>query len=379
MTQYYNLSGAERLSIELAAELNKRGLQADVVSLYENCSNNSINDILTVKKKGIPNVFSFGLKVHPNILQIILVSIKLRMLICKEKYYCVETSMVIPMIITIWATMFLRVRHIAGLHMVFDKKRDDSVIHKILKMSIFLKRDIHLYAISKYVMNAWRQYLNVKLKWDIQLIYNAIADEYFNAKSDRNIVCNEFGIDCESVIVIYVGRIAWIKGIDILIHALGPVLEKYNMQLLCVGLPDKSFKDTVELLDNLNKISRRECWESRIHFLGYRKDTPKLMASSDLLVHPTRREGFGLTLVEAMATGIPIVSTNVEGIPEVLEKTGSIMVPPDDPAALQIAVINVIQLSKAERAEIVKKGRIRSNEFRIGNRVDAIIKLFDHK
>jgi glycosyltransferase involved in cell wall biosynthesis len=101
------------------------------------------------------------------------------------------------------------------------------------------------------------------------------------------------------------------------------------------------------------------------------------MASSDLLVHPTRIEGFGLVLAEALAAGLPVVASNVEGIPEVLAGTDSVMVPPDDPEALRGAVLKTLNRTPDEAAEAIEKGRIRAQDFRITNRTDAMINLFE--
>jgi len=101
------------------------------------------------------------------------------------------------------------------------------------------------------------------------------------------------------------------------------------------------------------------------------------MASSDVLVHSARIEGFGLILVEAMAAGLPVVASNVQGIPEVLAGTDSIMVPPDTPAELRKAVLKTLHRTPKEIISSVTKGRKRAESFRTGKRTDAIIKLFN--
>jgi len=78
----------------------------------------------------------------------------------------------------------------------------------------------------------------------------------------------------------------------------------------------------------------------RIVFLGEVRDVPAALARARMLVLPSRSEGIPLTVLEAMACGLPVVGTRVGGLPEVVEDgvTG-LLVPPADPAALAAAIV----------------------------------------
>jgi len=73
----------------------------------------------------------------------------------------------------------------------------------------------------------------------------------------------------------------------------------------------------------------------RVHFLGWRADASAVLAALDVLLAPSRWEGFGLVFLEAMALDVPVISTRVSAIPEVVAdgETGW-LVPPGDPAAI---------------------------------------------
>jgi glycosyltransferase involved in cell wall biosynthesis len=77
----------------------------------------------------------------------------------------------------------------------------------------------------------------------------------------------------------------------------------------------------------------------RVHFLGWRSDAHTIFAALDLLLAPSLWEGFGLVFLEAMALGVPILSTCVSAIPEVVidGETGW-LVPPRDPGAIAAAL-----------------------------------------
>lgn len=101
-------------------------------------------------------------------------------------------------------------------------------------------------------------------------------------------------------------------------------------------------------------------WGYRVRFLGHRKDISRLMAASDVLAHSAGTEGFGLALVEAIAAGLPVVATDVGGIPEVLVGTDAIMVPPDKPGLFRDAVLRVLRQSPDEVAQAARRGRHRA-------------------
>ena len=68
--------------------------------------------------------------------------------------------------------------------------------------------------------------------------------------------------------------------------------------------------------------------QDRVTFAGYRADIPALMASFDILAFPSHAESFGVVLIEAMAMGLPVVSTNTDGVVDiVVDGLSGIMVP----------------------------------------------------
>src|SRR5205085_6792560 len=87
----------------------------------------------------------------------------------------------------------------------------------------------------------------------------------------------------------------------------------------------------------------------RVRVLGFRADIPALMRAADVVALPSRSEGFGLALLEAMDAERPVVASAVAAIPEVVadDATG-LLVPPDDPAALGAALAAL--LGDPERA-----------------------------
>ncbi|MGH7255618.1 MAG: glycosyltransferase, partial [Nitrospirales bacterium] len=83
---------------------------------------------------------------------------------------------------------------------------------------------------------------------------------------------------------------------------------------------------------------------SAVHFLGARPDVPDCLGAMDVFVLPSRNEGMGRALVEAMAAGRPVVATRVGGVPAVVEdRRSGLLVPPANPDALAAALDELLR------------------------------------
>jgi len=94
-----------------------------------------------------------------------------------------------------------------------------------------------------------------------------------------------------------------------------------------------------QLEDEVGKLGLRE----RIHFLGRRADVPKLLRGFDVFVLPSRFEGLPMTVIEAMAAGLPVVATKVGSLHEIVEDGGTgLLVRPKEPPELAAAVEKLV-------------------------------------
>ncbi len=93
-----------------------------------------------------------------------------------------------------------------------------------------------------------------------------------------------------------------------------------------------------ECLGELKELVRKKGLEN-FHFMGFRSDVPRLMGSFDVFALPSLSEGLSSAILEAMASSLPIVASDVGGIPELVRNgENGLLTPPGDPAALAKAI-----------------------------------------
>jgi len=139
-------------------------------------------------------------------------------------------------------------------------------------------------------------------------------------------------------IAVAIGRLVDVKGFDILIRA----WQGQNGHLLIVG--DGPLEDKLRALIVQCGLTKN------VSLLGFRSDIREILNAADVLVIPSRREGFGYVLAEALLAGCPVVSTDVPAANEILPS--QFIVPCEDVASLQQRLAEVMAKSDSElRAE----------------------------
>lgn len=173
-----------------------------------------------------------------------------------------------------------------------------------------------------------------KLGGKIFVIHNAVNTELFSPDYSNHDSCI---IKDDRNIVLFVGRLIALKGFNILIHAAVKVLkERKNIIFLFLGPGDPT--------SYLKEVDMR-ILESGFKFLGYVSygDIAKYYRCADIFVLPSFSENLPMTLLEAMASGVPVIASKVGGIPEVVEnyKEG-ILIPPGSVNDLVDSILHLI-------------------------------------
>jgi len=148
-------------------------------------------------------------------------------------------------------------------------------------------------------------------------------DQYKPAPALRSFVRKELGLTDDQVVIIAVSRIVRHKGYPELLRAMENVPEAI---LLIVG--DRLPSDHGDVM--AQEFARAtEILGPRLLLLGYREDTPRLLAAADIFTLPSHFEGLPMSVIEAMLTGLPVVATNIRGPAEqVVPGETGLLVPP---------------------------------------------------
>jgi glycosyltransferase involved in cell wall biosynthesis len=157
------------------------------------------------------------------------------------------------------------------------------------------------------------------------------------------------------------------KGLDVLLEAFARVPPPARLVIAGAGTLRPVLEARAVMPDLVGRVA----------FLGPRADSAAVMAALDLFVLPSRWEGFGLVLLEAMAAGRAIVASRVSAIPEVVaEGETALLVPPDDPGALAAAIVALLD-DPARRQAMGAAGRARvRQEFAPDRLVRATLDLY---
>lgn len=190
----------------------------------------------------------------------------------------------------------------------------------------------------------------------VYVIYNGIDLQTFSRNQvQRQAVRQELGFGENDFLIFQVARLDYLKDHATAIRTLARVSRQCpQAHLILVGEGPE--------LSKIQGLIREQKLEHRVHLLGLRKDIPKLLAAADVFLLTSISEGIPVTIIEAMASGLPVVSTNVGGVSEVVEegKTG-LLAPAGDDDLLAKNILKLIATPQLAK-ELGEQGLSRAKE-----------------
>lgn len=195
--------------------------------------------------------------------------------------------------------------------------------------------------------------------------FRFVADE-----AARAIVLAKYGLT-HTPYILAVGTIQPRKNYPLLVRAFLRIAHTIPHKLVIVGGKGWLYEG---LLTDVEQSDRE-----RIHFPGFVSDAdlPLLYSAADLFVFPSLYEGFGLPLLEAMACGVPVISSNRSSLPEVVDPAGkaAVLLPPDDESAWSENMKSLL-FDQQRREEMITAGFRRAAEFSWQTAARKLLRLY---
>ena len=347
------IGGAELLLRNFVIEAKKNNqYTVDVCTLY---ATNDAKNIEEIKKKNV-RIWSLDLKNKYTLSSVG----KLKKIIERENYDIVHVHLFPASAFVALSSLFLpnNIRYIFTEHSTFNRRRTIKIF-KIVDGFIY-NRYSKIICSSKQVQNSLIKWIP-KNKEKTEVIHNGTP---IHSKSYSHQLIKKYDI-------LFVGRLVHQKGIRFLLEAISILQNKYK----------KYIKAAVVGGGPLEKELKKMCEELKINdsveFLGIRRDIDQLMKSSKLFVLPSCWEGFGIVLIEAMKNRLPIVATNIGGIPEIItDGNEGILIPKANSEILAESINKVLEDEKLRSKLIQNAYRKVQKKYSIERYTISLLNLY---
>ena len=259
--------------------------------------------------------------------------------------------------------------------LVFHRK--NARIHTIHSIATMEVRKTHR-IIQRFAYKFW----NVVPVAISRTVQNGVMNEYKLPKEKVPIISNGIdtkkfppiasNVDNEIFTIINVASFSKWKNQILLVEALNiALLENPNLKLIFAG----DGKERV----NVEAKARKYNISEKIVFVGATSEVYKWLSLANVFILCSTFEGIPLSIIEAMSSGLPIIATDVGGIPDITENNESgLLVPPNDAKALALAILKMAN-DKDMQYRISKNNIEKSKKFDISNITDEYINLYKKK
>jgi len=172
------------------------------------------------------------------------------------------------------------------------------------------------------------------------LYYGIDTKEIRSHAEPKEAIRERWHIPADAFVVGIVGRLEKQKGQELLLQACAKLKDKIPaLSVMIVG--DETVGQSGEL-QRLKTLADDLLLADQVVFSGYQNPPGVIVPAFDVSVLATRKETFGLVILEAMALGIPVIATDAGGVPEIIEDgVNGLLIPPDDSGALVAALMRL--------------------------------------
>ena len=289
--------GAEKLISDFAPLMKEQGNDVEICLLSQDKSI-YINDL---KNKGI-KIHILSQKNDRSFFNIF----RLRKLFKNGKYDVIHLHLFPALYYGVFANLFLKNKLFYTEHSTHNKRRN-YYFFKLIEKFIYPKYE-KIICISEKTKENLLRFLDYKTKEKFVIIENGINLEKFYTSQKIPLKNIDSSLEEKDILITMVGRFSEQKDQITLIKAMKYLPENYKLLLVGEGDLKKLCEEEVLKLE----------LEKKVIFLGIRKDIGNIFKTSHIAVLSSKWEGFGLVAIEAMATGLEVIGTNVDGLKEVI-------------------------------------------------------------
>jgi glycosyltransferase involved in cell wall biosynthesis len=237
-----------------------------------------------------------------------------------------------------------------------------------------LERAQKIIAVSQFTKYELLEYYKIPEN-KIRVIHNGVDTKKFHPAQDKRKVKVALGLNPDDIAIVSVGRLYARKGLFTLIESIPIITKRFSSAKFIISGKGQS--------DEMNKLiahSEQLGVKDNIIFTGYTPDQklPKLYQAADVFAFSTFYEHHPFAVLEALSTGLPVVTTNVGGIPETIENgKNGFLVDPFKPAQFADRILYLLEhpAEAVEMGQLARKTMLEQYDWRIV--VKDAVKVYD--
>lgn len=352
--------GAEKVLVNLVNHMDKKKFNITVMALYDEGVNkealSSDVEYRFWKRKSFPGIAHLLKICSPEVLYNIIV----------KKHYDIVVSYLEGQTARIVSGCVNKnCRKVCWIHRTMTTKRDAARLFRSEKEALLCYGSYDkIISVSKDVEKAFMDIFPFRDKGKI--LYNTNETDQIIKKSKDSIPNGIF--DEKSIKLCAMGTLTPVKGFERLISIHKKLLESYPVHTYILGEGPE--------LKRLQELTKKIDVEESVTFLGYQKNPYKYMKQCDIFVCSSYSEGFSTAVTESLILGLPVVTTNVSGMDELLGNNEYGIIANNDEVSLYEAI--ELLLSDSERYNHYRKmASMRGERFSTANTIKAVENFLD--
>jgi glycosyltransferase involved in cell wall biosynthesis len=275
----------------------------------------------------------------------------------------------IPIIITIHDIIFLEENFIKQFFNKASLLQKAGNIYRRIMVPIIIKKEKYLITISNYEKENIKDHFNLKNK-TFKVVHNGVSDVFNNKVCENKNVLKKLNIN--NRYLLHLANKDPRKNTDRVLLAFSKYISnsKNEENLVLIGITE------TELIKKLKNLKIKNLF-NKIIAINHVTDEElsSLYKLADIFLFPSLREGFGLPIIEAMACGVPLITSNTSAIPEIAESSALLI----NPLSVNEICEGIVAIQENPKLKetLIHKGLKRSKEFSWEKMTSKIHELYE--